>query len=220
MWGLSRLLPSTLPPRFLHVLLLRILLRFTLPASCSPNQINTESEEGYFQRLCKMWKNGVQWLIEEGVECMVELVDTNRGVVVITKSDDSTKNSCIQGHKYNWYKDNETFQAWVHAPVDSLVQLIPYIDFTSVIPYFGNIVRGTHNLCLHLDIPLSFLKTLERGMWREGRQSWFGSGCAPRLILHVGGFLQRRWKRWVRWQKNIVSFYNNAHGVWEYEVPT
>ncbi len=42
-----------------------------------------------------MWKNGVQWLMEEGVEGIVELVDTNRGVVVTTKSDDSTKDNCI-----------------------------------------------------------------------------------------------------------------------------
>ncbi len=33
------------------------------------------------------------------MECMVELVDTNRGVVVITKSDENTKDDCI--HIFN-----------------------------------------------------------------------------------------------------------------------
>ncbi len=48
------------PPRFLHVLLLKILLRFTL--SESPIQTRTGStfpEESHFQRLCHMWKSGV-----------------------------------------------------------------------------------------------------------------------------------------------------------------
>ncbi len=43
-------------------------------------------EGGYFSRRCMIWKSGVHWKMENGVECMVELVDTNKGVVVITKS--------------------------------------------------------------------------------------------------------------------------------------
>jgi hypothetical protein len=33
-----------------------------------------------------MWKTGVHWLMEEGAECMVELVNNSKGVVIITKS--------------------------------------------------------------------------------------------------------------------------------------
>ncbi len=213
------------PPRFLHVLLLQILLRFTL--SESPFQTDTGSgfPERHFQRLCQMWKSGVQWLMEEGVECMVELVDTNRRVVVITKSDDSAKDNCI--HIFNqvikcvmevkdefcpflnprYYLLDSTdpddylnrdnlfdmrkviniltspqnkkvvisttgTRTMKRSRLECIRQLTHWyslfpIDFHSVIPYFGNIVRGIHDLCLHLDIPLSFLKTLEENYPRD-----------------------------------------------------
>lgn len=73
------------PPRFLHVLLLRLVFRFTLSVP-SRNQASGE-------RRCTMWKTGVHWSMEEGVQCTVELLE-NKGVVVITKSIKEWEENC------------------------------------------------------------------------------------------------------------------------------
>ena len=75
------------PPRYLHVLLLRLTLMFALPASTSPTSDLDLSI--YFQAQnchCTMWKNGIHWLMREGVECIVEVVNESKGVVVVVKS--------------------------------------------------------------------------------------------------------------------------------------
>ena len=74
------------PPRFLHVLLLRIVFRFTLSVPAQNQSSGASPDYSHFQRRCTMWKTGVHWLMEEGVECMVELVNGIKEVVVITKS--------------------------------------------------------------------------------------------------------------------------------------
>ena len=68
-----------LPPRFLHVLFLRIGLRFTVLAP-SPQVHRVPSG---IKQQCYMWKTGVHSVMEEGVECTVELLNTNK-VLVIT----------------------------------------------------------------------------------------------------------------------------------------
>ena len=77
------------PPRFLHVLLLRIVSRFTLTAPCGI----VDEHSNHFQCRCTMWKTGVHWLMEEGVECMVEMV--NKRMVIITKSKQNLIENCI-----------------------------------------------------------------------------------------------------------------------------
>ena len=83
------------PPRFLHVLLLRLVFRFTISV---PAQIQASGASpidlSHFQRLCTMWKTGVHWLMEEGVECMVELVNGNKDVVITTKSIKDRAQNC------------------------------------------------------------------------------------------------------------------------------
>ena len=71
------------PPRFLHVLLLRVSLRFTLvaPTNLHSSQA-TLPDHVPLKRCCNMWKTGVHWLVaKEGVECEVD-VDTSKEVVV------------------------------------------------------------------------------------------------------------------------------------------
>ena len=81
------------PPRFLHVLFLRLVVRFTVLV---PASSNTPAEHTFFQRCCTMWKTGVHWLMKEGVECMVELVDTSKKLVVIVKSiEEVAETSCL-----------------------------------------------------------------------------------------------------------------------------
>ena len=84
------------PPRFLHVLLLRLVFSFTLAV---PSQHQTDTSDSpdhsHLKRRCTMWNCGVRWSMEEGVECMVELVNGNKGVVVINSSEERYKESCI-----------------------------------------------------------------------------------------------------------------------------
>ena len=76
-----------LSPRFHHVLMLRLIVEFTLSAHLPADQVSSGSPDlSHFQRRCTVWKTGVHWLMEEGVECMVELAGANREVVVLTKS--------------------------------------------------------------------------------------------------------------------------------------
>ena len=77
------------PTRFLHVLLLRLAFAFALPiANCNITEFNEISAQN---RRCTIWKNGIRWLMEEGVECIVEVVNNNKGIVVITKSKQDSK---------------------------------------------------------------------------------------------------------------------------------
>ena len=80
------------PARFSHVLLLRLAFAFALPiADCNMTESN---ELSALNRRCTMWKNGIHWLMEEGVECIFEIVDNSKGIVVITKSMQQSK-ECI-----------------------------------------------------------------------------------------------------------------------------
>ena len=82
------------PQRFLHVLLLRLVFRFTL----EQHQTDTSAspDHSHLKRRCTMWNCGVHWSMEEGVECMVELVDGNKGVAVITNSKESNRENCVR----------------------------------------------------------------------------------------------------------------------------
>ena len=79
------------PPRFLHVLLLRVSLRFTLvaPTNLHPSP-DTPPDHVPLKRRCKMWKTGVHWLTEEGVECELD-VDISKQVVVRIRSEEHSK---------------------------------------------------------------------------------------------------------------------------------
>ena len=77
------------PARFLHVLLLRLAFAFALPiANCHITESNEISAQN---RRCTMWKNGIRWLMEDGVECIFEMVNDNKGIVVITKAEEGSK---------------------------------------------------------------------------------------------------------------------------------
>ena len=82
-----------LSPRFHHVLMLRLVFKFTLSAH-PPADPSGSPDLSHFQRRCTVWKTGVQWLMEEGVECMVELAGANREVVVLTTSTKDRAENC------------------------------------------------------------------------------------------------------------------------------
>ena len=85
------------PPRFLHVLLLRLVFRFTL-AVPAQHQTDTSAspDHRHLKRRCTMWNCGIHWSMEEGVECMVELVNGNKGVAVIINSKESNRENCAR----------------------------------------------------------------------------------------------------------------------------
>ena len=80
------------PTRFLHVLLLRLVFKFTLSESKVPG---ASPDHSSFQRRCTMWKTGVHWLMRAGVECMVELVNGSKGVTLLIRSMNSRQEECV-----------------------------------------------------------------------------------------------------------------------------
>ena len=84
------------PSRFLHVLLLRLVFRFTLQVPAQPQTTSASSpDHSNLTRRCEMWNSGVHWDMEEGVECMMELVDDKKGIAVVTKSEEDQVENCI-----------------------------------------------------------------------------------------------------------------------------
>ena len=94
------------PPRFLHVLLLRLAFSFSLrpfelslPSEQSGeqpsvNQMSVAADISRCSCRCKVWKSGIRWLMEEGVECVVEVVKESRGVVVVARSEEDCDVEC------------------------------------------------------------------------------------------------------------------------------
>ena len=72
------------PPRFLHVLILRLVFRFTLSAHQTPGALPDYS---LFQRRCTMWKTGVHWLMTEGVDALIPTNSSPRVSFTFSSSD-------------------------------------------------------------------------------------------------------------------------------------
>ena len=86
------------PPRFLHVLLLRLAYCYALklPHENAPADSEPDLVIVHYNRRCTMWKNGIHWLMEKGVECFVEMVKNSKGIVVVTKSKEAQNFICIE----------------------------------------------------------------------------------------------------------------------------
>ena len=84
------------PSRFLHVLLLRLIFRFTLQVPSQPQTTSASSpHHSHLMRCCSMWNLGVHWWMENGVECTVEMVDNRKEMTVITKSKEEHLENCM-----------------------------------------------------------------------------------------------------------------------------
>ena len=84
------------PPRFHHVLLLRLVFNFILSDSPTNTPLGASPDRKYFPHYCRMWKTGVYWITEEGVRCVVELINGSTDVVVLTKADEDLTDQCVQ----------------------------------------------------------------------------------------------------------------------------
>ena len=81
---------SFLPPWFVYVLLLKFALVYSLPEG----QGCDHTPHGRMRRQCEVWKYGIQWLMESGVEGYVEVVKESRGVIVVMRSRREFKMEC------------------------------------------------------------------------------------------------------------------------------
>jgi len=68
-----------LTPRFLHVLLLRLAFSFAL----TPDTSQQDEASPVLRRRCAIWKNGIQWLDQDGVETVAEVLEQNRVVLLL-----------------------------------------------------------------------------------------------------------------------------------------
>ena len=73
------------PPRFLHVLLLRLAFTFALPNTSSGIDDDSAAIVDVYSRKCALWKNGIYWRMESGIEVVVEVVKQKRAVLVMVR---------------------------------------------------------------------------------------------------------------------------------------
>ena len=79
-----------LTTRFLHVLILR------LAFSCDPPDEPTERESVVLLRRCSVWKHGIAWLTNDGIETIVEVGLQCRWVAVMLRCPDTHKVQCAE----------------------------------------------------------------------------------------------------------------------------
>ena len=77
------------PPRFLHVLLLRLAFTFALPSDD-----DRAATVDVYSRKCTLWKNGIQWLMKSGVEVVVEVAKQKRAVLVMVRGSSDQQVEC------------------------------------------------------------------------------------------------------------------------------
>ena len=141
------------PSRFLHVLLLRLVFRFTLQASMQLSAPSASSpDHSHLARRCAMWNSGLLWNMEEGVECTVEMVNGNKGIVVITKSEEDLLENCVS-----------VFNSIVSCVMEAKAEFC-----YSIRPQFFLINPITSSDCLHEDNLFS-LTDVERVL-AEGKE--------------------------------------------------
>ena len=77
-----------LTTRFLHVLILR------LAFACDPPDDHTETESVVLLRSCSVWKRGIAWWTNDGIEVIVEVGLQCRWVAVMMRCPDDKKVHC------------------------------------------------------------------------------------------------------------------------------
>ena len=79
-----------LTTHFLHVLILR------LAFSCEPPDDPTERESVVLLRSCSVWKHGIAWWTDDGIETLVEVGLQCRWVAVMMRCPDTHKVQCAE----------------------------------------------------------------------------------------------------------------------------
>ena len=79
-------------PRFLHVLILKLVCRFALSTPLSDHVSGSPDPSPYLEQFCGVWKTGVCFLTKGRVECTVELVSNKELVVRVRGEEDKVEN--------------------------------------------------------------------------------------------------------------------------------
>ena len=175
------------PPRYLHVLLLRLAFGFALQ--------NVGDVKTSMKRRCNLWKNGIHWVTEEGVEVMVQVVEQNTGVLVIVRGDGEDDNieESIKNYAVRVVREvvqaKEDFCATLEATT-FLVSLKRYAETTHDV--MANCSRLPNMDDFHYFEVQEVNAVLTSG--RRNAVSTDGSGTLPvRDIVHL--------KRYTNWGK-------------------
>ena len=81
-----------LTPRFLHVLLLRLAFSFAL----QPDSSQQDEASPVLRRRCAIWKNGIQWLDQDGVETIIEVSEQNKLVLLMMSCPEGEEMACVR----------------------------------------------------------------------------------------------------------------------------
>ena len=81
-----------LTPWFLQVLLLRLAFSFALV----PDTSQQDRASPVLRRRCAIWKNGIQWLDQDGVETIVEVSEQNRVVLLLMSCPEGEEMACVR----------------------------------------------------------------------------------------------------------------------------
>ena len=81
-----------LTPWFLQVLLLRLAFSFALV----PDTSQQDRASPVLRRRCAIWKNGIQWLDQDGVETIVEVSEQNRVVLLLMSCSEGEEMACVR----------------------------------------------------------------------------------------------------------------------------
>ena len=81
-----------LTPRFLHVLLLRLAFSFAL----APDSTQQDEASPVLRQRCAVWKNGIQWLDQDGVETIVEISEQNKLVLLLMSCPEGEEMACVR----------------------------------------------------------------------------------------------------------------------------
>ena len=81
---------QSLTTRFLHVLILRLAFLFTLPAA------NQQHSSPVLCKCCSLWKRGIGWLNEDGIEVVVEVELQYPRITLLMRCPDDAKMKCVE----------------------------------------------------------------------------------------------------------------------------
>ena len=81
-----------LTPRFLHVVLLRLAFSFAL----APDSSQQDEASPVLRRKCSIWKSGIQWRNQNGVETIVEVSEQNKLVSLLMSCPEGEEMVCVE----------------------------------------------------------------------------------------------------------------------------
>ena len=155
-----------LTTRFLHVLVLRLAFLFSLPA------VNQQPSSVLCKR-CSVWKHGIGWLNEDGIEVVVEVGLQYLGVTVLMRCPDDAKMKCVELRskiirevlqaKQKYCEALRMTESFVHPsqiqyPVTNCDKLFLVTDISNAIAKKGKRVIDQHG---HSSVPIEELLFFE-----------------------------------------------------------